>query len=304
MFCPCQNQENQVPHDVQQYKIKPAENGQPEHKTQLEEISLALGWVNTYSTVKPFIFLCSFSIHSSHWFLFSVFNSARCRTDPTVSKKVQWAGPCCHWPIRRLLWACALIPAPLVQKCRRMASIPAHRRSTHSHTHNHTCTHSRCSIEKHAQAPILFRRWAVSAVIWIFFLFCSVNELFFNDFPCLETRAYDNISRVCIFLSSIFFFLPELNINKAHHRYIRKRKWWWCWQWYCNFIQKKVRPIPFLINSHVFNRSSPGRICVQLKQQTVQRSRSHTLGRELSGDLWRYCRNRRKRVTWYSTPES
>lgn len=28
-------------HDVQQYKMKPAENGQPEHK--LEEMSLALG---------------------------------------------------------------------------------------------------------------------------------------------------------------------------------------------------------------------------------------------------------------------
>uniref|UniRef100_A0A3Q3X292 RING-type E3 ubiquitin transferase n=1 Tax=Mola mola TaxID=94237 RepID=A0A3Q3X292_MOLML len=35
--------ENQVAHDVQQYKMKPAENGQPEHKMQLEEISLALG---------------------------------------------------------------------------------------------------------------------------------------------------------------------------------------------------------------------------------------------------------------------
>lgn len=37
--------ENQVAHDVQQYKMKPAENGQPEHKAQLEEISLALGEV-------------------------------------------------------------------------------------------------------------------------------------------------------------------------------------------------------------------------------------------------------------------
>lgn len=34
-------------HDVQQYKMKPAENGQPEHKTQLEEISLALGYTHT-----------------------------------------------------------------------------------------------------------------------------------------------------------------------------------------------------------------------------------------------------------------
>uniref|UniRef100_A0A3Q3K5U8 RING-type E3 ubiquitin transferase n=1 Tax=Monopterus albus TaxID=43700 RepID=A0A3Q3K5U8_MONAL len=38
--------ENQVAHDVQQYKMKPAENGQLEHKTQLEEISLALGEVS------------------------------------------------------------------------------------------------------------------------------------------------------------------------------------------------------------------------------------------------------------------
>lgn len=36
-----------------------------------------------------------------------------------------------------------------------------------------------------------------------FLSFCSVNELFFNDFPCLETRAYDNISCVC-FLFSFF----------------------------------------------------------------------------------------------------
>ncbi|XP_028986775.1 roquin-1 isoform X2 [Betta splendens] len=42
--------ENQVVHDVQQYKIKPAENGQPEHKTQLEEISLALGEVSNGSS--------------------------------------------------------------------------------------------------------------------------------------------------------------------------------------------------------------------------------------------------------------
>uniref|UniRef100_A0A8C8DRP2 RING-type E3 ubiquitin transferase n=1 Tax=Oryzias sinensis TaxID=183150 RepID=A0A8C8DRP2_9TELE len=42
--------ENQVSHDVQQYKMKPAENGQPEHKTQLEEISLALGEVSNGSS--------------------------------------------------------------------------------------------------------------------------------------------------------------------------------------------------------------------------------------------------------------
>uniref|UniRef100_A0A8D0AT90 RING-type E3 ubiquitin transferase n=1 Tax=Sander lucioperca TaxID=283035 RepID=A0A8D0AT90_SANLU len=48
--------ENQVAHDVQQYKMKTAENGQPEHKTQLEEISLALGWVNTYLNINMCIF--------------------------------------------------------------------------------------------------------------------------------------------------------------------------------------------------------------------------------------------------------
>lgn len=42
--------ENQVAHEVQQYKMKPAENGQPEHKTQLEEISLALGEVSNGSS--------------------------------------------------------------------------------------------------------------------------------------------------------------------------------------------------------------------------------------------------------------
>ncbi|XP_029971406.1 roquin-1 isoform X1 [Salarias fasciatus] len=42
--------ENQVAHDVQQFKMKPAENGQPEHKTQLEEISLALGEVSNGSS--------------------------------------------------------------------------------------------------------------------------------------------------------------------------------------------------------------------------------------------------------------
>ncbi|KAM9322141.1 roquin-1 [Pholidichthys leucotaenia] len=42
--------ENQVAHDVQQYKMKPAENGQPEHKTQLEELSLALGEVTNGSS--------------------------------------------------------------------------------------------------------------------------------------------------------------------------------------------------------------------------------------------------------------
>ncbi|KAF3858322.1 hypothetical protein F7725_011523, partial [Dissostichus mawsoni] len=39
IFYQCQNQEN---HDVQQYKMKPSENGQQDHKTQLEEISMAL----------------------------------------------------------------------------------------------------------------------------------------------------------------------------------------------------------------------------------------------------------------------
>lgn len=43
--------ENQVAHEVQQYKMKAAENGQPEHKTQLEEISLALGEVSNGSGV-------------------------------------------------------------------------------------------------------------------------------------------------------------------------------------------------------------------------------------------------------------
>ncbi|XP_028328053.1 roquin-1 isoform X2 [Gouania willdenowi] len=42
--------ENQVALDVQQYKMKPTENGQLEHKSQLEEISLALGEVSNGST--------------------------------------------------------------------------------------------------------------------------------------------------------------------------------------------------------------------------------------------------------------
>ncbi|CAJ1072181.1 roquin-1 isoform X1 [Xyrichtys novacula] len=42
--------ENQAAHEVQQYKMKPAENGQPEHKAHLEEISLALGEVSNGSS--------------------------------------------------------------------------------------------------------------------------------------------------------------------------------------------------------------------------------------------------------------
>ncbi|XP_076000728.1 roquin-1 isoform X2 [Genypterus blacodes] len=42
--------ESQVSHDVPQYKMKSTENGQPEHKTQLEEISLALGEVSNGSS--------------------------------------------------------------------------------------------------------------------------------------------------------------------------------------------------------------------------------------------------------------
>ncbi|XP_077411924.1 roquin-1 [Vanacampus margaritifer] len=42
--------ENQVAHEVQQYKMKSVENGQPEHKTHLEEISLALGEVSNGSS--------------------------------------------------------------------------------------------------------------------------------------------------------------------------------------------------------------------------------------------------------------
>ncbi|XP_026168674.1 roquin-1 isoform X2 [Mastacembelus armatus] len=42
--------ENQVVHDVQQYKMKPAENGQPEYKPQLDEMSLALGEVSNGSS--------------------------------------------------------------------------------------------------------------------------------------------------------------------------------------------------------------------------------------------------------------
>jgi len=37
-------QESQAAHhEAQQYKMKAAENGQPEHKTQREDLSLALG---------------------------------------------------------------------------------------------------------------------------------------------------------------------------------------------------------------------------------------------------------------------
>ncbi|PWA25290.1 hypothetical protein CCH79_00005274 [Gambusia affinis] len=43
-------QENQVAHEVQQYKMQSAENGQPEHENQLEEISLALGEVSNGSS--------------------------------------------------------------------------------------------------------------------------------------------------------------------------------------------------------------------------------------------------------------
>ncbi|KAJ3595434.1 hypothetical protein NHX12_004738 [Muraenolepis orangiensis] len=42
--------ESQVPHEVQPYKMKAPENGQPDHKKQLEEISLALGEVSNGSS--------------------------------------------------------------------------------------------------------------------------------------------------------------------------------------------------------------------------------------------------------------
>ncbi|XP_034039596.1 roquin-1b [Thalassophryne amazonica] len=42
--------ESQVAHDMQQYKMKPAENGQPEHKGQLEDMSLALSEVSNGSS--------------------------------------------------------------------------------------------------------------------------------------------------------------------------------------------------------------------------------------------------------------
>lgn len=75
---PFPNQENQVVHDVQQYKMKPAENGQPEHKTPLEEISLALAWVWTclnilrppeyeYFILFPFMSCCALSVFSSSY---------------------------------------------------------------------------------------------------------------------------------------------------------------------------------------------------------------------------------------------
>lgn len=66
----------------------------------------------------------------------------RCPTALAVSKKVQWAGPCCHWPVRRLHWAWALIQASVVQRCRRMAlSIPAPRQYIHAHAHTNTKTY-------------------------------------------------------------------------------------------------------------------------------------------------------------------
>ncbi|XP_058890665.1 roquin-1-like isoform X5 [Acipenser ruthenus] len=43
--------ESQAPHD--QYKMKPAENGQPEHKVHMEDLSLALRYVRTAEQHKP-----------------------------------------------------------------------------------------------------------------------------------------------------------------------------------------------------------------------------------------------------------
>lgn len=64
-----------------------------------------------------------------------------------------------------------------------------------AHTHMHA--HTRYSIEKHAQAHEHPFDLEDEQYLPCFLSFCSVNELFFNDFPCLETRAYDNISYVC-----------------------------------------------------------------------------------------------------------
>lgn len=96
-------------------------------------------WIYIYVAISQcsLFSLCFFFLSLSIW------NSARCQTAPAVCKKVQWAGPCCHWPIRRLCWACALTQVPLVQRCRRMASsIPALRQYTHLNTRTHTYIHA------------------------------------------------------------------------------------------------------------------------------------------------------------------
>lgn len=75
MFCPSPTQENQVAHDVQQYKMKSAENGQPEHKTQLEEIALALGWVYMFLFIYVLHIFCVYfilSLTSSQYSVFSL----------------------------------------------------------------------------------------------------------------------------------------------------------------------------------------------------------------------------------------
>lgn len=202
---PFPNQENQVVHDVQQYKMKPAENGQPEHKTPLEEISLALAWVWTclnilrppeyeYFILFPFMSCSALSV-------FSFLHTVRCQMAPAVCRKVQWAGPCCHWRIKHLHWAYVQIQVSLVQRCRRMVlSIPALRKYTFTH------------IQKHAQAHIhpFYLEDEQYLPWWIFFLFVLWMSFFFFffDFPCLETRAYDNISCVCCcFFLFVFFVL-------------------------------------------------------------------------------------------------
>ena len=142
--------------------------------------------------------------YHSHLYFSSFLNPARCQMAPAVCKKVQWAGPCCHWPIRRLRWACALILVPLVQRCRRMAlSIPALRQYTHTHTHTHThkMLNWKACTGTHTHPFYLEDEQYLPWYEFSFFLFCE--WAFFNDFPCLETRAYDNISCVCL----IFFFI-------------------------------------------------------------------------------------------------
>lgn len=112
--------------------------------------------------------------HSTVFWLVSP-SPARCPTAQAVSKKVQWAGPCCHWPVRRLHWALTLIRASVVQRCRRMAS-SIHAPRQYIHRHIHTCTHTHQILDWKActgtRTPIRFRRWAVSAV-FSFFLFCE-----------------------------------------------------------------------------------------------------------------------------------
>lgn len=128
--------------------------------------------------------------------LFSLLHTVRCQMAPAVCRKVQWAGPCCHWRIKHLHWAYVQIQVSLVQRCRRMVlSIPALRKYTFTH------------IQKHAQAHIhpFYLEDEQYLPWWIFFLFVLWMSFFF--FFLMTFLAWKPGHMITFLVCVVFFFV-------------------------------------------------------------------------------------------------